>query len=260
MIKDLAVKHRFDYICVPCTQTGKDLQEVRLSLGDTARKINILAKVDTVEAVHQYDGILKNADGVILVRNELAFELPSEKLVLAQKWMITRANQESRPVFIQSQVLESMVDLQKSDQRLEAQEISSTVLEGADVFILSHETSIGKQPLEATILLAKAIAEAENVFDHEQAFQEARNYSIAEGDKAKVSDMLCTTATQIALDNNVDLFICLTSTGRVARYLAKQRPMQTILACSTSSNVVRQVNSSRGVIGYKVPEHGSKLP
>jgi len=65
--------------------------------------------------------------------------------------------------------------------------------------------------------------------------------------------MLCTTATQIALDNNVDLFVILTSTGKIARYLAKQRPMQTILACSTQQQVVRQVNTSRGVIGYKVP-------
>lgn len=61
------------------------------------------------------------------------------------------------------------------------------------------------------------------------------------------------TATQIALDNNVDLLVVLTSTGKVARYLAKQRPMQTILACSTSPQVVRQMNTCRGVIGYKVP-------
>ena len=67
--------------------------------------------------------------------------------------------------------------------------------------------------------------------------------------------MLCTTATQIALDNNVDLFVCLTETGKIARFLAKQRPMQTILACSTRQQVVRQMNSSRGIIGYKVPHH-----
>lgn len=70
--------------------------------------------------------------------------------------------------------------------------------------------------------------------------------------------MLCSTATQIALDNNVDLFVVLTNTGKVARYLAKQRPMQTILACSTQQQVVRQVNTSRGVIGYKVPDHIKK--
>jgi pyruvate kinase len=71
-------------------------------------------------------------------------------------------------------------------------------------------------------------------------------------------DMLCSTATQIALDNNVDLFVILTDTGKIARYLAKQRPMRTILACSTKQQVVRQCNTSRGVIGYKVPEHIKK--
>jgi len=36
-----------------------------------------------------------------------------------------------------------------------------------------------------------------------------------------VVDMLCSTATQIALDNNVDLFIVVTNTGRVAKFIAK---------------------------------------
>jgi pyruvate kinase len=37
--------------------------------------------------------------------------------------------------------------------------------------------------------------------------------------------MLCSTATQIALENTVDLFIVMTENGNVARALAKQRPM-----------------------------------
>jgi pyruvate kinase len=82
-----------------------------------------------------------------------------------------------------------------------------------------------------------------------------RNLSKADGKQGNVTDMLCTTANQIALDNNVDLFIVLTETGRIARFLAKQRPMQTILVCSTQTAVVRQSNTSRGVIGYKVPTY-----
>jgi pyruvate kinase len=48
--------------------------------------------------------------------------------------------------------------------------VANNVIEGADVFILSHETSVGKYPYDSTILLAKSIAEAENVYDHEQAY------------------------------------------------------------------------------------------
>lgn len=47
--------------------------------------------------------------------------------------------------------------------------------------------------------------------------------------------------------------MCLTSTGRVARYLVRQKPEQIVLACSEMSHVVRQVNCSRGVLGYKIP-------
>ncbi len=68
-------------------------------------------------------------------------------------------------------------------------------------------------------------------------------------------DLLASTACSIALDSNVDIFICLTETGKIARYIAKYRPFQSILACSTSSAVVKQSNLCRGVIGYKIPTH-----
>lgn len=57
-------------------------------------------------------------------------------------------------------------------------DVSQSVVEGADAFILSQETSVGQVPTESTILLAKAIAEAENVYDHEQTFQDLRKQSI----------------------------------------------------------------------------------
>jgi len=81
--------------------------------------------------------------------------------------------------------------------------------------------------------------------------------------KLSPADALATTACSIALDNNVDMFICLTETGRIARYIAKYRPFQPILACSTSTAITRQVNMTRGVTGYKIPTHlrnrGDKL-
>lgn len=181
-----------------------------------------------------------------------------EKLMLAQKWMIQTANAQSVPVFLQSQILESQIKGCPNDARQETTDISASVLDGCDAFILSHETSLGTQPKATTVLLAKAIAEAETVFDYEKAFQEAREVQKAEGKDAEATDMLCSTATHIALDNNVDLFICLTKTGKIARLLARQRPEQLILCCSEYSSVVRQANMVRGVIGYKVPAYDSK--
>lgn len=169
-IQTIAIPQAFDYVIVPSVQTGKDCCDVREALGKQGKGIHIIAKISNVEAVQNYQTIIKYAQGVLILRNELSFDLEPEKLVIAQKWMIQAANKAAVPVFIQSQVLESLVPAHAAAKRQETQDISNAVLEGADVFVLSHETSIGHNALNATILLAKSIAEAENVFDHEQAY------------------------------------------------------------------------------------------
>ena len=208
-------------------------------LSDAGKNVGLIAKVDNLEAIHQFEGILKYSNGVIVLRNELGQELPPEKLMLAQKWMIQTANLAAVPIFLQSQVMESMLEDDPAQKRLDAQDVSVAVLDGCDGFILSHETSMGTKPVEAAEMLAKAISEAEQIFDHEQAFQDARKATTDEGNKAHSTDVLASTATQIALDNNVDLMVCLTKTGSVARNLVRQKPEQLVLACSEYSNVVR---------------------
>ncbi len=70
--------------------------------------IKVVAKIDSLEGIQNYENILKQADGIVILRKEL-FELEPEKMMLAQKWMVQQANLASVPVFLQSQVLESMV-------------------------------------------------------------------------------------------------------------------------------------------------------
>ena len=52
-------------------------------LGPSGSHINVLAKIDTVESLHNFEEIIRTADGVILNRVELSLELPAEKLMLA---------------------------------------------------------------------------------------------------------------------------------------------------------------------------------
>lgn len=88
----IAVKNNFDFISVPNITSVKDVQEIKYARTEAGSKIGILAKIDNLEAVHQFEGILKYADGVVVLRNELAYELAPEKLMIAQKWMIQTAN------------------------------------------------------------------------------------------------------------------------------------------------------------------------
>ena len=103
-----AYKNGFDFVAIPYAVRKKDIQTVRDYLGPAGAHIKLLAKIDTLEAIHNFEDLINAADGIIINRVEIGLELPPEKLMLAEKWMIDRTNQEGKPVFVQSQVLESM--------------------------------------------------------------------------------------------------------------------------------------------------------
>lgn len=63
-----------------------------------------------MKSLHQFETILPHADGIVVVREDLSLELPAEKLILAQKWITQKSIAHAKPVFIQSQVIESMVE------------------------------------------------------------------------------------------------------------------------------------------------------
>lgn len=42
-----------------------------MALGAEASQIQIIAKIDTLDAVQNFAGIIKQADGIVIVRDEL---------------------------------------------------------------------------------------------------------------------------------------------------------------------------------------------
>lgn len=100
------------------------------------------------------------------------------------------------------------------------------MLEGADAFILCQETSVGRFSGEAVIQLAKSIVEGENIIDYELVYNEVKAGCMTGGINKSISsiDIIATTACTIALESNVDIFVCLTETGKIAKFVAKYRP------------------------------------
>lgn len=98
--------------------------------------------------MNNYDEILAASDGIVISRAELSMEVAPEKVVIAQKWMIEKANIAAKPCVICTQVLESMSKFQKPT-RIEAQDVISAVLDGADGVMLQNETYSGANPISA---------------------------------------------------------------------------------------------------------------
>lgn len=246
---EFGIKKGIDIIAASFIRCAADVENIRDVLGPRGAHIKIVSKIENHQGLENYDEILAESDGIMVARGDLGMEIPPEKVFLAQKWMIDKANLVGKPVITATQMLESMINNPRPT-RAEASDVANAVLDGSDCVMLSGETAGGLYPTESVTIMAKIASEAELMFDYERLYTEITKYSPSPKLTAESIAAACASA---CLSSNIDLIIVLTDTGRVARLVAKYRPRQVILTCSVSAHVVRQMNLSRGAKGFKVP-------
>ena len=71
----------------------------------------ILAKIESVEALVNFDAILAESDGIMVARGDLAVEIPMESLANVQKEIVKRCNIAGKPVIVATQMVRS-IDMQ----------------------------------------------------------------------------------------------------------------------------------------------------
>ena len=231
----------------------EDIEYIRDVLGPRGAHIKIIAKIENQEGLNNYDDILASADGIMVARGDLGMEIPPEKVFIAQKWMIEKANIAAKPVITATQMLESMIKAPRPT-RAEASDVANAVLDGTDAVMLSGESANGSYPINAVTIMSKCAAEAERCIDYKRTFNDIKLFTPS---PVSTAEALAASSVSTVADLNVDLIIVLTDTGHIARLVSKYRPSVPVLACSTNEAVIRQLSVSRGITGMKIDNVGS---
>lgn len=246
---DFGLKKGVDMIAASFVRKAEDIETIRDVLGPRGAHIKIIAKIENQEGLNNYDEILEATDGIMVARGDLGMEIPPEKVFIAQKWMIEKANVAAKPVVTATQMLESMINAPRPT-RAEASDVANAVLDGTDAVMLSGESANGLYPLNSVSIMARICVEAEKTIDYRRLYGDLRKYTPS---PVPTAEAVASAAVGCVNDLDIDLIIVLTDSGKQARLVAKYRPRVPILACSVSNPVIRQLNVTRGVIGYKMP-------
>jgi pyruvate kinase len=122
--------------------------------------ICLIAKIETRGAIEAVDQILDLADGIMVARGDLGAEIPFEEIPAVQKHLVERAQKAGKPAVVATEMLHSMTGSIRPT-RAEASDVANSVFEGAAGILLSAETAIGTNPVEAARAAARILEAAE---------------------------------------------------------------------------------------------------
>ncbi len=140
------IKHGIHRIAASFVSSAKDIADIRKFVAtQTNRKIEIIAKIESVTGIKNIDEIIDASDGIMIARGDLAVETSFEKLPVYQHMIIQKCLVAHKPFIVATQLLASMVT-NTTPTRAEASDVGNSVYAGADAIMLSEETSVGEHP------------------------------------------------------------------------------------------------------------------
>lgn len=157
---EFGVKNKVDFMALSFVRKPEDITELRDILKAKKCKAKIIAKIETPQAIENFDKILKLVDGIMVARGDLAIEVPFEKVPLYQKMMIKKSNKAKKFIITATQMMESMIS-SPVPTRAEVSDVANAILDGTDAVMLSEETTLGKFPIEAVQAMTRIAEEIE---------------------------------------------------------------------------------------------------
>ncbi len=224
--------------------TAQDIRDVRKAARELGFNPFIIAKIERSSIVDEIDAIMDEADGIMVARGDLGVEIPIEKIAIAQKFLVKRANVRGKPVITATQMLESMTHSRRPT-RAEATDVANAILDGTDAVMLSEESAMGDYPVESVEMLARIAAATEPYMERAHFRRQIEASSQKPG--GEPVNLIALSVDNIVDRMNTAAVFCPTDSGTTARNVTRFRLPCWILAPTTSLKTCRELLFSYGV-------------
>lgn len=141
-----------DQIAVSFARSKESIRDAR-RLGSQKE---IIAKIEDKRGVSNQTEIIAASDAILIDRGDLSKSFPSEEIPRICREIILTCKGMKTPVWIATNLLESMVGSPHPTQA-EVNDIATLLMLGVDGLVLAAETAIGKYPIECVQFVRKMV-------------------------------------------------------------------------------------------------------
>jgi pyruvate kinase len=249
-----ACQEGFDLIAASFIRNADNVLEIKHLLHELGREdMLVLAKIESMEGVQNFDSILQVADGIMVARGDLGVEVPLAQVPSLQKMMIRKCNLAGKPVVTATQMLESMMNNPRPT-RAEVSDVANAIYDGTSAVMLSGETAVGHYALQTVQTMQSIIAEAERDFDYRSYFENHAKMTYND-----IPSALTLASVKTAYSVGAKALFTPTLSGSTARLLSRLRPSMPIIALAPTISAYHQLALSWGVIPILCEEKCSTI-
>ena len=242
----------FDFIAASFVRSKEDILELREILKKYNSKIQIIAKIESLQGIENLAEIIEVSDGIMVARGDMGVEIPLEEVPIVQKQIIRLAVHAGKHVITATQMLDSMIKNPRPT-RAETTDVANAIYDGTTAIMLSGETANGAYPLEAVQTMDRIARRAEESIDYNGRMRENDATLFQQDTTSSICHATCTIAAEL----NAAAIITVTMSGFTSSMIARYKPQCPIISCTTSSLVWRQMNLQWGVNPLLIAEENT---
>jgi len=240
-----AAEMEADYLAVSFVREAADVEEARRLLQVAGCNAGIVAKIERAEALDCIKDIIHVSDAIMVARGDLGVEIGDAELPSVQKSLIQTAQEMNTVAITATQMMESMIE-NAIPTRAEVFDVANAVFDGTDAVMLSGETAMGNNPVQAVAAMDRTCREAEK---HKSVRKSGHRVN---SEFERRDEAIAMAAMYVANHYlRVKAIAAMTETGSTTKSMSRISSGIPIYAMAQHRSVRRKVTLFRGVYPVK---------
>ncbi|MBT3349607.1 pyruvate kinase [bacterium] len=236
---EFGVKKKVDFIALSFVRSAVDVESVKNFLKKKKSQIDVMAKIETAEAVRNLEEIISASHEVMVARGDLGVEIPFFKVPQTQRDIVRLCAKYQKSVIVATHMLESMID-HPIPTRAEISDVAAAAFQRADATMLSGETAIGKFPFKSVRAMGEIAHETEKNFMQSREIRDLQAFS----DRGGLSKIVAQLPEELA---DIAAILVVSGSGSTARLVSSFRPRVPIFSFTNCVHSQRKMQLLWGV-------------